>query len=277
MIARSHRLGNLLDAWYCGSLEGINKEFDEIQRTCDEGSLGASLQQNEGISTFTRAKIDNMIQNAKVTGWPLYNYSNVILLSPHIFSDFRGAVNKFLENTPRKNLSKCPYDCVVHYRVGDFLSLGQCIDLESVVEQVESTGPHDTVAVLTSGWNFDASRYDRYSKTSMASNDVVVKSKELLVRLCSLIKQKNSNTTVVLTGSDVDMDFCMMAHAPTLITAGGSFAVCAAIVNEGVVRTPNMLNTNFPANGKTELKVIRDGWELYNFNKTISIESIKMT
>ena len=90
-------------------------------------------------------------------------------------------------------------------------------------------------------------------------------SDQVLHALMDLLRTAHPHATVRFRSGSVDQDFFHMSRAPVLVTAGGSFAVCAAIASTGIVRTPASLNINFPQRGQVDAEVVRTGWETYAY------------
>ena len=270
-IPRSHRLGNLLDAWYIGTLMGWSKTFHELQKTCESGSFGAFLIQGKFVSPVADTNFITDNTELKLSNTTaIYSYRTVLGL-PCIHKDFQECANAFSKQRP--SLLNNPYSCVVHYRVGDFLRLGQCIDTESVIRQVEETAPHDFICILSSGVDFDGSNWDGASKMSSSEPSLHRAGAYLLRTIHQSICKALPEARVVISENDVDTDFFLMITAPVLITAASSFAMCAAIANPNTVRTPATVNMNFPKRGQETPCVIRPGWLTYPFK---SIEHFQL-
>ena len=90
-------------------------------------------------------------------------------------------------------------------------------------------------------------------------------SDQVLHALMDLLRAAHPHAIVRFRSGSVDQDFFHMSRAPVLVTAGGSFAVCAAIASTGIVRTPASLNINFPQRGQVDAEVVRTGWETYAY------------
>lgn len=86
--------------------------------------------------------------------------------------------------------------------------------------------------------------------------------------LKNMLRQNLPNTKVEdYPACDIDSDFFLCASSPMLVTAGGSFAICSAIANNGKVRTPACKNTNFCNLGDIPVQEIRPGWITYKYSK----------
>lgn len=251
---KSHRLGNLIDAWYFGSLgsQERQKEFLQIQRKCQQNSFGNYLRLHDNYPiVYRRETLKILIDNANKF-WAVYDYGNIVQTLPHFRNVLRQHVIDYISKE-RKHLlylaSRHPYDCVVHYRVGDFVSLGQTIDPMTVAKQCKLLNA-TKIAIMDGGILF------------RASHKTMEQSKILLLQLKNNIKQLIPDCHVTFESNDPDMDFFMCMFAPKLVTAGGSFAVCAAIGNINTVRTPACKNTNF-CKVKSQPIDITSKWKTY--------------
>ena len=100
---------------------------------------------------------------------------------------------------------------------------------------------------------------DHAAKPELSASD------QVLHALMDLLQTAHPHATVRFRSGSVDQDFFHMSRAPVLVTAGGSFAMCAAIASTGIVRTPASVNINFPQRGQINAEVVRNGWETYAY------------
>ena len=267
----SHRLGNLIDAWYFGSLGSSERrgQFSYLNQMSSALSFGRFLSMDASLRTsFDSNTLAFLTQQADAF-WASYHYSNLIQCIEPFHTALRSQMNVYA-SSHRPALSDAgPYDCVIHYRVGDFLALGQLIHPESVADACATLDPR-RIGIMDGG---------------MAHNtDDVTKQKSLQVKeqLKRLLRVKLPLAHIEdCPSGDVDLDFFTCANAPSLVTAGGSFAICAAVACKGVVRTPACKNTNFCERGHEEVRQIRPGWKTYEyehfFSMTVSRKSLLVT
>ena len=147
------------------------------------------------------------------------------------------------------------FDAVVHYRLGDFIHLGQLIHPRSVAAAAAALDPN-VVEVLEGGVSHEATADD-------------VRTPESLRRLLLTELRRALPRARVLSAPPrpADVDFLRLARAPMLVTAGGSYAIAAAVASSSEhVRTPAAVDTNFPQRGAEPVRVVRPGWVTYAYD-----------
>ena len=159
---------------------------------------------------------------------------------------------------------------VIHYRLGDFIGLGQCIDVRSVAAVAAGLRPAPTIVEVLDGgktayWvgtqppsaHQSPEKVQRFSKS-----DSVAWSRRLRQMLLDELRAMMPAARIVSpVVRSVDEDFYRMVHAPLLVTAGGSFAVAAAAAATGAqVRTPAAADMNHPHLGKRPEEQLADNW-----------------
>ena len=294
------RLGNLIDAWFFGSLGSLIKSH-QLARLAPEqqaGSLGAWLASHGNVSlvdaTRRAALVDasrpvdcansrrdsrqDLVRRAcavpaqhialpagaKKRGaadaqrfqYPLYHYNSVALALPEIQRDLAAQLDAW---AAQASLLPMPYwgprHAVVHYRLGDFIHLGQLIHPRSVAAAAAALDPN-VVEVLEGGVSHEATADD-------------VRTSESLRRLLLSELRRALPRARVLSAPPrpADVDFLRLARAPMLVTAGGSYAIAAAVASSSeYVRTPAAIDTNFPQRGAEPVRVVRPGWVTYAYD-----------
>lgn len=267
-LGDTHRLGNLIDAWVCGSLGSkVRKQhFRDIKEKSSVNSFGNYLQLDKAVRQHSGFRgnqelLDKIIEEASVT-WPVLFYRNIVLTVPAYHDHLRGQMEEYAtKKRPEllQLLSGKQYDLIVHYRMGDFVRLGQLVPIGAVVNACKSLDEANQIKKI--------GIMDGGTMHEETEEDDRIKTENLRKNLASEITQafKNAEVTEVF-GVDTDYDFFLCAGAPNLVTAGGSFAVCAAIACGfgSNVRTPACKNLNYPQQGQ-ELGVreVRKGWLTY--------------
>ena len=250
------RIGNLVDAWYFGSLgsKQRQKEFNLIQKKCGNKSFGSylrldfSLRNHLGSSTLS-----NLVESSDKF-WASYDYANIIQCIHEYHSALRAQMYTFATLHRPELLVPASYDCVIHFRIGDFLKLGLLIDPESVVEACVPMLP-SYIGIMDGGMTHNTNEKIRRSSLKIKHD------------LKEMLKTRLPNAKVEdCTAGDVDSDFFTCANAPMLVTAGGSFAICAAVASEGQVRTPACKNINFCNEGSRSIQEIRPGWITFAYS-----------
>lgn len=269
---QSHRLGNVLDAWYFGVLLGSTireKEFDQMTRDATKGNINSFLrdlsnpEQYLSIpTTDTRTKI---LTDAADEFWASYFYENLQLAQPEMRDDLRKVVEKYVATYPHIRNSLAfkggPTHCLIHFRVGDFITLGNSISTESLVEACTTLPTKPTVfEILNSGKNFQGD---------------LTQSQNVLAVLKNQLADHFPDAEIIFAPElSPDEDFIKMMYAPLLVTAGGSFAILGALLSSATsIRTPACSNLNFcEIEGQDELLSQIDhfthtDWTFYKYDK----------
>jgi hypothetical protein len=270
LIHNTHRLGNLIDAWYFGSL-GKPLSIREFHILCNlqkKGSFGEFLKKSfpvtSGLDKSTQKHL--FLQDNRKARWPqqkneyfpwsIYAYRNIQLVHKDLQKLLKNCLFQFA-GLDKGHSMVSSVDTVVHYRLGDFISLGFCIDPKSVAEAVgslyENKLEHTTIGIVDGGALHKASQHDI---------NLGQKIKTYLKK--QLQKQLPHASIRDCGGASADADFFLCATAPRLVTAGGSFAVCAAVANTGLVATPACQNLNF-CSQSIPCGNIRKGWSTYSY------------
>lgn len=253
------RIGNLVDAWFAASL-GSNErreQFSILKSQSDDGSFGKHLEikyPHEIAPTMQPDDIRKYVRNSDAF-WAVYDYDNI---RPALF-DFRMSLRRECDKYMSTLDYILPeYDIVIHYRVGDFLTISKPIDPNSIVRVVRGLGlTRDVrVAILDGGMSHFTTDHTRSQSQRL---------KQQIHEGCLRL---GDNFTVESVSISVDMDFMLCVYAPVLITGAGSFAVTAAIGNTtGIIRTPACGNTNFCSNSRQRAaELIADNWSTYRFD-----------
>ena len=240
----SHRLGNKIVAWYFGSLGVKDNEhkFSNYEKGTGlgnqpPGTLGSWLKIDKSrvqrdYSQQTRNRILSSIDGT----WGISQYKIIAEVTPFMRPLLREQLFSFAKAKRPELLTHLTipyYDLVVHYRVGDFISLGYTVSLENVLKSCrelisENSFTKGRIAVMDGGLNH------------IANVITVHKGRRIIQNLVNKLKQFCKNVDIV--SNDTDTDFFICAGAPNLVTAAGSFAICAAIACNGNIRTPACAN-----------------------------------
>lgn len=252
----THRLGNLIDAWYFGSLgsQERKKEFNGIQKECGNESFGSYLRLDFSLRNQLSSSTVAELVEAAEKFWASYDYSNLIKCVHEFGSALREQMYTFAKLRRPELLAPVPYDCVIHFRIGDFVKLGYLIDLKSVAEACVQMHP-SYIGIMDGGMSHETDEEMRRSSLKIKQD-----LKEMLEN--SLPEAKVEHCPP----GDTDRDFFICANIPMLVTAGGSFAICAAVANEGEVRTPACKNTCRCQKGSRSTQEIRRGWTTFAYS-----------
>lgn len=181
---------------------------------------------------------------------------------------------------------------VIHYRVGDFVHLGSCPSVDDVAREAAALQPA-VVELLDGGATTDSSTAENsthprnfgaptlFETTNRAyikaRAQAAMRSREAsaatVSRLRSALKAALPNARHVSGLSppgashvSTDRDFYRMVHAPLLLTAGGSYAIAAAIASYArEVRTPAARDLLHLTKGQSRPESIGTAWRTYAF------------
>ena len=81
----SHRLGNLIDAWYFGSLGSKERvrHFNHMHPNCSNQSFGKFLKIKKSLgNNYHQKDLDTLVGNSDKF-WAVYDYNNIILSLPY--------------------------------------------------------------------------------------------------------------------------------------------------------------------------------------------------
>ena len=147
----SNRLGNHIDAWYFGSLGARHQRREKgLLQSQPPGSLAATMQLDDGSVTLKDPVRRRKLKEAGAKWWVLYFYENIELALPEIGVDLRAKLAMHARAQPELSAAVARWDCVIHYRVGDFIRLGCCVHPASIVEVVAREQPR-TICLMGGG------------------------------------------------------------------------------------------------------------------------------
>ena len=255
IISNTNRLGNLLDAWYFGNMGSPErvKEFKLIKNKNKNNGLSSLLKINKYETTRLEKNTEIKLVDESNKFWASYSYDNIKSCLPQARKDLNKKVRKFIDRT-NLNININKDTCVIHYRVGDFIKLGQLINIKSIVNACKLFNyKFKEIHILNGG--------KTYAVESSTESD------KLLDELVNKFKDEFLNCIIKLLDNKVDYDFIYLTKAPYLVTAGGSFAVWGAIGNiNGKILTPSCKNLNFPEKGKLKPLKIDNNWNTYDYD-----------
>lgn len=271
----SYRLGNSVDAWYFGALGSSAKQhqasrLSAMQPTSSTFAAFLGRLGPQGVTLtdlWRREALVNASRPLPVAGatsarpqfvYPVYSYDTLKLALPEMGSDLRRALVRWAAETrvPWPRYASATH-AVVHFRVGDFIHLGQVIRPASVARACASLSPTPThVEVLDGGSAHEATRADVHESSAMRGALMLA----LRQQLPQAIMWESAK-------QPADLDFLRLAGAPQLVTAGGSFGVTAALAASPTtsIRTPACSNLNFCQQSPVEAMQVRPGWDTYAY------------
>ena len=255
----SKRLGNLLDAWYFGKHLGSKERISQYEYIGKDNKNGKCLQTflDKCLTVNFCSFPPNhprkpWIIHQSDQFWASYSYENLQDVMPFIQNDLRYVLHRYTEKYLLKNQNKS--DALIHFRVGDFISLGYSIPIDAVISATQSlpTIPK-TIEILTggirTGTNISASRH----KLQELQNKLKLAFPESFI--------------FIAPERSADEDFLALMYAPMLVIAGGSFAMLGALVSYATsIRSPACENLNF-CQQSTDRTTFESGsckdWKLY--------------
>ena len=250
----SSRIGNLLDAWYYGSLGSKIRirEFNSIQSRCGENSFGNYLRLNEGVTL--KKNLSVLVKEAD-TFWAVYKYSNIVLSMPNLRQDCFLQLDTYMKKYRKYNF-KFPYNSLtIHWRLGDFIRLNNVIHYKSIIKASNLFNRNFEYIYLMDGGSNHNTNKDLQKQTTNLQNKLITE-----------LKITYPKANIVFIHTDPDLDLYFMANAPHLLVTGGSYAMFACIMNKhGKLMSPNASNTNFPSKGTIDMNNVYSNWSLYKY------------
>ena len=300
---RSIQLGNAISAWWFASQPELEPHLRKCSRyfALNSGTFSAAHQcesersmcfgkwlmsrMDVGVTPLpqhTRVAVGKLLRSEALQGvngdmaqdgcTALYSTDVVALCASIMGSDLRKMLKRYAKQHDRRLLSPPgPRKCIVHYRVGDFLSFTQVPAPRSVAEAIASFDPPPTsVELLSVGgqhfpdWNSGNSTDPNTSDAETDSISAV--SLQLIHQLLRNVRELLPNATVrQAPARPPDEDFYRMALAPMLVVGVGSFGISGALSATGRVRSPAAKNLYQPWPDQP-VRTVRPGWTTYNFD-----------
>ncbi len=225
-----YRLGNEIDLWFTGNL--ISRAYLLFDSKVD--GFVKYLHNNPPNSKKIRVGYNGPTALLSYSYMSLYNHL------PVFRTNLYNAVVKFFAN---KEIFYTPKQCVIHYRLGDFLLNKKygvtMVTPKQIVDQVVLLKPK-SVLLLDGGLNFKG------AETTFRNVDNAKKRGNLIKQE---VRKRLTDNNIHFEEStrSADDDFATMVFADYLVTGLGSYAITAAIANiHGKIRTPALkcLNPN---------------------------------
>ena len=264
----SYRLGNVIDVWYFSKFS--NEKKKELKNFV--------TKKNECFSYYLINNINRTEKsNFKPKGWGIYYYDNII----KFLDDFHIDLRKEMEIYDKKHnniLFDQKYEsekhCIIHYRLGDVVTLGDTIDYRNIIDCIrELSNEIDTIEIMDGG----------QSHHPIVMNEGIVNYKKSLFRedektsgkiyndFYNNLKSEFKNMKIIKSQKrTTDEDFFRMVSAPILITGGGSYALASAIASKArIIRTPSCKNLDHPKEGCIKnIKIPKKDcdWKTYQYS-----------
>ena len=237
----NYSLGNIIGKSYRDEPEAITDSAG------NQGKFGHFLS--------SRKKLVNT--DAEASWWD--NTENYATFYPEFNENLRNEINEY-KDWKITSQPTTPDTCVVHMRVGDFLTDQGNRKMEpDLIVKALSKLPRvpDRIELLNGGVFHTASGDDEERNK---------KSLEILENLEKSIKDKFPNSEVVKIDNSIpDSDFYRMVNAPMLVTGLGSFATMAAAANKNFRLTPEFTINDKDRNARPARRLLED-WYTYTPN-----------
>lgn len=270
----TYRLGNFLDAWYfskIGSQERKKQFTYLIEKNSNKKSLGGFLSENKNLLEEIKEKEKKIkLVEESEKNWASYYYKNIEICLENYSKNLQFILTKF--DSENKNQFKnqkytSKNHVVLHYRLGDYILLGDCIDWRCLILEMKKLNiDFDTIELMDGGKVHNPFTL----KTFFSSKDVKSESEKIQREFYENLKKEFPNSNIIYCDNKGgDMDFFRMLMAPILITGGGSYAIGAAIGGwSKIIRTPACKTLDFPSQGFLEpfkLNKKDCDWKTYSY------------
>jgi hypothetical protein len=198
-----------------------------------------------------------------------YYYDNIILCVNDFHKKIKFMMKRyddFNKNILSNQKFKDENHCIIHYRLGDYITLGDTLNFEDIIRELKLLDiKFSGIEIMDGGkdhttYNFFKGIYNNEKSISEKIYNNFYTSLRKNFPDIDIIKSKKRTT---------DEDFYRMSAAPILVTAGGSYAAIAAIAGSSrIIRTPSCKTLDFPSKGCREnLIVPKKGtdWKTYQY------------
>ena len=270
----SIRLGNVIDLWYTGSYFGEKKileELNDIDGIRNKNSLSRFLIENTKIKnkSLEQKTLEILNKSAMKEGAITYYYDNIILCVNDFHKKIKFMMKKyddFNKNILSNQKFKDENHCIIHYRLGDYITLGDTLNFEDIIRELKLLDMKFSAIEIMDGGK-DHTTYNFFK--GLYNNEKSISEKIYNNFYTSLTKNFPDIDIIKSKKRTTDEDFYRMSVAPILVTAGGSYAAIAAIAGTSrIIRTPSCKTLDFPSRGCREnLIVPKKGtdWKTYQY------------
>lgn len=238
---QGYRLGNIIDKWWSyrvnfgGPLHSkYAKEFQEIKQAgCPHNSFGDFLWQfrNRNLKGPKKDLWGTDYEDIAMAFW-VYNFDAIAFILPAIRAELKEAIRQYVKESGFTMPTFAPHTCVVHYRIGDFLSVG-VLDPLSMADALKEWVVQHGLKVVR--FHVLASGAVAHSLNPSQAR----KSASILEVFTSRLSQYFDEVAIHIDNQgSPDDDWFKMVTAPMLFTSHGSYAVSAALVSDGIRASP---------------------------------------
>ncbi len=264
---QDYRLGNVIDKWWSyrvnfgGTLQRkYDQEFPEVLGFAPQRSFAGFLfdNRNKGLVRGTFGHYWGTEYEEIAMAFWLYSYEAISV----ILQDFRPAIQAAIRNYVQEigyELPEIPEGtCVVHYRLGDFLTVG-VLDPNRMAEALQEWA--DDKGLIIQRFHILASGVTAHSLDHAES----IKSIDMLQSFTSKLSVLFEGAPIFMdSNGSPDDDWFKMVRAPMLFTSHGSYALSAAAASDGIRATPSVADAGAPdCTGRSYIPDYSPGWALF--------------
>ena len=274
---RGYRLGNLIDRWFSFRVNmntPLGKTFEDgifqILGSAPRNSFGRYLFESRTqpftstAANVNRSSLRSTPYEDSFMDYFIYEYEALSSVLRPLRIAMREAIDGYVASTGFKIPEILPGTVVVHYRLGDMLSVG-------VLEPVRMAEALHTWS-LEEGLRNHILRFEVLAAGIMWENlKEITVSEGILQEFVSALRALFPRTSITIEREGTpDDDWFKMVNAPMLFTSHGSYAISAAAINSGFRATPAVQNTNFPDCESSRPGVFQESWFLYGCKNLLS-------
>jgi hypothetical protein len=234
-ISGAYSLGNIIVLWYYNayvSEETYNKtprDFNYVTATqlvegLDDRTFGKYITTTTPYPQLPSVP-DIFLSKSNLWWWD--SYDNIKAVYPYFTDALRFAIASFNDWEFTDTIQEDT--CVIHMRLGDFLSVSsQPVKISDMIAALDRLPKNPKKFEILNGGKFHFTNEDSLKKTN-----------EILDSLEKGIHNKFPDAEIVQIDSEnADKDFYRAVKAPMLVTSTGSFAIMAAVANKNFRLTP---------------------------------------
>jgi len=251
----NYRLGNIIDKWFSLHLsrglpveQKFQSELRAMLTSAPKKSFGQFLCDHTPLTSLSLQDLRNTaFEDNFMTFWA-YSYEAIA----DIQYQYREAINVAIDAYALEVGYKMPTfnqtECVVHYRLGDMLSIG-AIDPVNLANSLADWARRETTLI---------SRFHvLISGISHASNArQIIASQNTIDVFCARLKSLFPASRILLDEHGTpDDDWFKMVKAPLLFTTHGSYATSAAAASLGLRASPAVAFADNPVCGSVYIYI----------------------
>lgn len=277
---QSYRLGNVIDLWYVCSRFKHPHRINSLKRKDPKNNIKESLSQyliknlkiyQNTLEEENVKKLSDSVKNTFLTYY--YDKINLCVNDFHInllqiMKEYDNLHNNILFNQKFQDENHC----VIHFRLGDYVYLGDVINYQDIIDTMKDLKiKFSVIEIMDGGKTHKTSMFESWKSFKNNFGDKELKeSEKISKKFYDSLRISFPESKIVQSEKRTsDKDFYRMSSAPILITAGGSYAITAAIASKArIIRTPSCKTLDFPSQGCRENLTISKNncdWKTYQY------------